>query len=134
MELPRSNLTNFYAVFCKKHLSTSIRGKAFFGGTYFHFLWPLEVHFSESSEVFQKCGFFFQKCGGISLVPDGLQQCCRKYFLIKLAPRFSRIVGEPPAISKTTRWGLMLGTLGLFWGGKTKNNSANNFLGPRHTH
>ena len=32
---------------------------------------------------------------------DGLQQCCRKYFLIKLdhlAPRFFKIVGGPPAI------------------------------------
>ena len=79
----------------------------------------------------------FQKCGGISLVPDGLQQCCRKYFLIKLdhlAPRFFKIVGGTPQFWKTTPWGLMLGTLGLFWGGKTQNNSANFFLGPRHTH
>ena len=102
--------TDFQYFFCQNQLSISIRGKAFFGGTYFHFLWPLEVHFSESLEV-------FQKCGGILLVPDGLQQCCRKYFLIKLAPRFSRIVGEPPAIFENHPMGTDAWNFGPFLGG-----------------
>ena len=56
MELPRPNLTNFDAVFCKKPMSIWIRGKYLFYRPKFHFLWPWEGHFSGCSEVFRNWG------------------------------------------------------------------------------
>ena len=118
MELPRANLTNFDAVFFfKKQLSISIRGKAFFGGDLFSLFVAFRGPFFRVFGGFPKMRGVFQKCGGISLVPDGLQQCCRKYFLIKLAPRFSRIVGEPPAIFENHPMGTDAWNFGPFLGG-----------------
>ena len=117
MELPRPNLTDFDAVFCKKTAVHFDSGKGFFLGDLFSPFVAFRGPFFRVFGGFPKMRGVFQKCGGISLVPDGLQQCCRKYFLIKLAPRFSRIVGEPPAILENHPMGTDAWNFGPFLGG-----------------